>query len=564
MELLTINTIMSKDVITLGPDESLKSAIRKMYSHNVSCIVVVKDGKPAGILTERDIIHMQVNNIDFDNVLLQVVMKSPVIAVSEETEIPEAANLMVINGLRRLVVVDDDRKVIGIVTQTDIIKNLSIDSFVTYKKAEQVMNRKLIAVGEDDTLTKAISLMADNRISCILVITGNKPVGIITEHDITRSLVEDTISNDIREIMKAPVVQANKGINLYDAARLMDENNIRSLTIVDYNGDAIGIITKSDIIKNLRADYIAVLKRMLKDKSKALVESELKYRTLVEQALEGIMIVQDGLIQFINPTLLKILNYYERDMIGKDILRFFYPDSRELFSENLKKIIGCKSIESPLELRMVSNNEDGIFMDVLLTHIQYEEKPAVLVTLRDITERKKAETELQRLVITDDLTGLFNQRYFYDIIVKELERAKRHNRPLSMLLLDIDFFKDFNDKYGHWEGDFVLKTIGNIILKSLRDIDMAFRYGGEEFSVLLPETRSPDAIVVAERIRRSVATTEFYPFTLDGHPEIVTKTVSIGITEFHPHDDMKSFVIRTDNAMYQAKKSGRNKVVHLI
>jgi len=564
MELLTINTIMSKDVITLSPDESLRSAIRKMYSHNVSCIVVVREGKPAGILTERDIIYMQVNNIDFDSVILQTVMKSPVIAVSEETEIPEAANLMVINGLRRVVVVDDERNVIGIVTQTDIIKNLSIDSFVTYKKAEQIMNRKLISVGEADTLTKAISLMADNRISCILVIDGNKPAGIITEHDVTRALAEGTISNNITEIMKSPVVQSGKDINLYDAAKLMDENDIRSLTIVDNNGDAIGIVTKSDIIKNLRADYIAVLKRMLKDKSRALVESELKYRTLVEQALEGIMIVQDGLIQFINPTLLKILDYYERDMIGKDILRFFYPDSRELFSENLRKIVSCKSIESPLELRMVSNNDGGIYMDVLLTLIQYEDKPAVLVTLRDITERKKAEAELQRLVITDDLTGLFNQRYFYDVITKEIERAKRHNRPLSMLLLDIDFFKEFNDKYGHWEGDFVLKTIGNIILKSVRDIDMAFRYGGEEFSVLLPETKSPDAIVVAERIRRTVATTEFYPFTLDGHPEIATKTVSVGITEFHPHDDMKSFVIRTDNAMYQAKKSGRNKVVHLI
>ncbi|HMK49430.1 MAG TPA: CBS domain-containing protein, partial [Thermodesulfovibrionales bacterium] len=450
MELLTIDSIMSRDVISLRPDESLKSAIKKMYSHNVSCIVVIYEGKPAGILTERDIINLQVNNIDFDSVLLQAVMKSPVLAVSEETEIPEAANLMVINGLRRLVVVDEERRVIGIVTQTDIVKNLSMDSFVTYKNAEQIMNRKLISVGESDLLAKAVSLMAANRISCILVIAGNKPVGIITEHDITRSLAEGSVVNNIRDVMKSPVVQAQKDINLYDAAKLMDERNVRSLTIVDYNGDAIGILTKSDIIKNMRADYIAVLKKMLKDKSKALVESELKYRTLVEQALEGIMIVQDGLVQFINPTLLKILNYYEKDMIGQDVLRFFYPDSRELFSENLKKIVSCKSIESPLELKMVSNNEHGIYMDVLLTLIQYEDKPAVLVTLRDITERKKAEAELQRLVITDDLTGLFNQRYFYDVITKEIERAKRHNRPLSMLLLDIDFFKDFNDKYGHW------------------------------------------------------------------------------------------------------------------
>ena len=564
MELHAINAIMSKDVITLGPDESLKSAVKKMNSHNVSCIVIVKDGKPIGILTERDIIFMKGNNVEFDTVLLQSVMRSPVIAISEETEVPEAANLMVINSLRRLVVVDVEHKVIGIVTQTDIIKNLSIDSFVSFKKAEQIMNRKIFAVGENDTLAKAISLMSDNRISCVLVLKGNKPAGIITERDITRAIAEDAILNNIESIMGSPVVTANKDINLYEAVKLMDEKSTRSLTIVDYNGDAIGIITKSDIIKNLRADYIAILKNMLKEKSNALVESELKYRTLVEQALEGIMIVRDGLIQFVNPTLLKILNYYEEEMVDKDILRFFYPESRELFSENLKKIIACKSIESPLELRMVSKNEEGIYMDVLLTHIRFEDKPAALVTLRDITERKKTEAELQRLIITDDLTGLFNQRYFYDVITKEIERAKRHNRPLSMLFLDIDFFKEFNDKYGHWEGDFVLKTIGEIILRSIRDIDMAFRYGGEEFSVLLPETKYPDAIIVAERIRRTVAQTEFYPFTLDGHPEIVTKTVSLGVTEFHPHDDMKSFVKRTDNAMYQAKKSGRNKTVHLI
>ena len=135
-------------------------------------------------------------------------MRSPVIAVSEETEVPEAANLMVINSLRRLVVVDDEHKVIGIVTQTDIIKNLSIDSFVSFKTAEQIMNRKIFAVGENDTLAKAVSLMSDNRISCVLVLKGNKPSGIIAERDITRAIAEDTILNNIKNIMGSPVVTA--------------------------------------------------------------------------------------------------------------------------------------------------------------------------------------------------------------------------------------------------------------------------------------------------------------------------------------------------------------------
>jgi two-component system cell cycle response regulator len=148
--------------------------------------------------------------------------------------------------------------------------------------------------------------------------------------------------------------------------------------------------------------------------------------------------------------------------------------------------------------------------------------------------------------------------------MREIERAKRHNRPLSMLLIDIDKFKDFNDTYGHWEGDYVLKKIGEILMKNVREIDMAFRFGGEEFTVILPETKHEDAIIVAERIRKAVAQAVFYPFTLDGHPDIVSKTVSIGVTEFHLEDNIKSFLKRVDNAMYQAKKDGRNMVVHLV
>jgi len=93
---------------------------------------------------------------------------------------------------------------------------------------------------------------------------------------------------------------------------------------------------------------------------------------------------------------------------------------------------------------------------------------------------------------------------------------------------------------------------------------MPFRYGGEEFTVILPDTNYEDAIIVAERIRKAVAQNVFYPFTLDGQRDVVSKTVSIGITEFHSQDDMKSFVKRADNALYKAKKQGRNMLVHLV
>ena len=261
--------------------------------------------------------------------------------------------------------------------------------------------------------------------------------------------------------------------------------------------------------------------------------------------------------------MLIILNYKEQEIVGKDILRFFYPDDRELFSENIEKIYREKEAGVPLEIRMIHKNQEIMYMEVLSTLIQYEGAPAILITLRDITERKRTEAELKRLVITDDLSGLYNQRYFYIEISKEIERAKRHKRPLALFLIDIDKFKDFNDKYGHWEGDYVLKKIGEILLKNVRDIDLAFRYGGEEFAVILPDTHSKEAVKVAERIRKAVGKTVFYPFTLEGQPDITNKTVSIGVTEFYTEDTIKSFLKRVDNAMYTAKTRGRNAVVHL-
>jgi diguanylate cyclase (GGDEF)-like protein/PAS domain S-box-containing protein len=564
MEIGKINSIMSTDVITLGPEESLISAVKMMSDHNLSCIVVVENNKPTGILTERDIISLMDTRLDFNAVSLQLVMQSPVIALSEEAEILEAANLMVINGLRRLVVINEAHHVIGIVTQTDIIKNLSIDSFVSFKKVKQIMKQRVVSVTQQDSLSKVISLMSDKRISGVPVIEDKKPVGIITERDITRAIAGNTVSKSAQEIMKYPAPVTGKNISLYDATRLMDEQGISILVVVDGTGNAIGVLTKSDVIKNLRADYIEILKNMLKEKSRALIESELKYRTLVEQSLEGILILQDGLIQFVNPTLLKILNYTEEEIIGKDIMRFLCPNERGLLSENLTILETGQKVDCPLEIRMLHKNEECLFMEILLTQIHYEGRSAILITLRDITERKKTEAELKRLVITDDLTGIFNQRYFYTHLNKEVERAKRHERALSLLLIDIDKFKDFNDKYGHWEGDYVLKRLGDIFLKNVRDIDMPFRYGGEEFTVILPETSFEEAIFVAERIRKAVAQAVFYPFTLEGQPEVVSKTVSIGVAEFHMDDTMKSFLKRADNAMYQAKKRGRNMVVHLL
>jgi diguanylate cyclase (GGDEF)-like protein len=138
----------------------------------------------------------------------------------------------------------------------------------------------------------------------------------------------------------------------------------------------------------------------------------------------------------------------------------------------------------------------------------------------------------------------------------EVDRFNRYQHPLTLLLLDIDHFKDYNDKFGHLEGDKVLVRFSQIIKTCLRTNDSAYRYGGEEFTVILPETAGEEARTVAQRIRAALEAEPFSP--RDG--EVVTVTISIGLTEYHPKEELSTFIQRADQAMYRSKRSGRNKV----
>jgi diguanylate cyclase (GGDEF)-like protein len=168
---------------------------------------------------------------------------------------------------------------------------------------------------------------------------------------------------------------------------------------------------------------------------------------------------------------------------------------------------------------------------------------------------KERETLFKSLSQTDPLTGLFNQRVLTERLAAELDQARIHHGPLSVIMMDLDHFKDYNDRYGHPEGDQVLKALAGVIRTSIRDTDCPCRYGGEEFTVILPGTRAEHAAAVAERIRRSLADQVFEP--TPGREEHVT--VSLGVTEHRPDDTAPNLIARADQALYQAKTDGRNR-----
>jgi diguanylate cyclase (GGDEF)-like protein len=169
---------------------------------------------------------------------------------------------------------------------------------------------------------------------------------------------------------------------------------------------------------------------------------------------------------------------------------------------------------------------------------------------RTVREKELLEEEVRRLSITDDLTGLYNYRHFYKTLESELARLKRQKTSLSLLMFDLDNFKQYNDRYGHLEGDKVLKKIGEIVNHSIRsNVDSGYRYGGDEFAVLLIGASIDQALVIAERIRSSIEQAGFQDIT-----------VSIGLTEFHDHFTLETFVKSADEATYIAKHSGGNRV----
>lgn len=177
---------------------------------------------------------------------------------------------------------------------------------------------------------------------------------------------------------------------------------------------------------------------------------------------------------------------------------------------------------------------------------------------REIEERKRIQDELQKLARTDPLTGLYNRRHFFEIAEKEFAESVRYDRPLSVIILDLDLFKEVNDTYGHLVGDQALIHIGKLLLKEIRTPDTAARYGGEEFVVLLPETDSASAMMFAERLRSLVEDSAFKTGS-----NTIYLTASFGVAGNHIYGDktIDQLISKADQALYKAKADGRNRVV---
>jgi diguanylate cyclase (GGDEF)-like protein/PAS domain S-box-containing protein len=294
--------------------------------------------------------------------------------------------------------------------------------------------------------------------------------------------------------------------------------------------------------------------------------SELRYRRLFEAAQDGILLLdaETGRITDVNPFLIDMLGYTRKEFVKKKLWEVgAFQDveaSQEAF-EALQKNEYIRYEDLPLRAK------DGHLIQVEFVSNVYPvgEEKVIQCNIRDITDRvnaqnalRKSEAILREQSVRDHLTGVFNRRYMEETLERELLRASRKGITLGVMMIDVDDFKRFNDVYGHIAGDVVLRELGGLLLGHIRGEDIACRYGGDEFIIVLPDASSEVTLERAERLRQNVRrlNIQYEGKTLE------SITLSVGVSVFPENGSTSAEILKAaDTALYRAKHERRDRLI---
>ncbi len=357
----------------------------------------------------------------------------------------------------------------------------------------------------------------------------------------------------------------------------MKDTRDQIIGIISVSDSKSGLIPTEETVRPLEIFANLISEIIQRHKlSQIISNSEEKYRELVNNVKIGIFrATPGGKLLEANPSVVEMFGYTRAKEFLKVKTPYLYenPDDRLELMKELEESDLAKNKEFILKKR------DGISFWASLTSTAVRDNSGRIIyydtVLEDISERKNLEEEVKRLSITDELTGVYNRRYFNQNLPKEIKTAERWRSALSLIMIDIDDFKEYNDQYLHLEGDEVLKQTAQVISHVIRkEMDWASRFGGDEFIIILPGLTTTQAAKVGERIRKIFQQVRFKP-----KDEIVQKTLSMGLAHCHyaevrPRRGNKNkgtptnyekvateLTILADKALFKAKKAGRNQLI---
>jgi PAS domain S-box-containing protein len=405
----SIKEIITAEVVSVSPETPLSQAVSLMEDRRISCLLIVRDKKPAGIFTERDLVRAVIRGDYNDDLQIKNIMTEAVVSARSDMIVYEAYNLLRKHKVRHLVVVDEEGSLCGIVTQTDLMNNLGLEYFIEFKSLSEIMTHNVVTLGKDNSVAEALSAMAEHSISCIVIEEAGKPAGIITERDAIRLArsIKNILPVKAGEVMSSPVVAIPEDYSIYDSAGLMRRKRIRRLVITDKDGRIAGLITQSDIIKRLEQRYIETLKEILREKEEQLsrIEKSLKEKSLyldnILSSSTDMAIAATDLdfrITYYNPMAEKIFGYKAEDVVGKTVMDVHTKEKVE--PSRFEKAID--TVRRTGEYRYsVEQKKDGDirYIESRVSGIWDKNKELVGFVLmsHDVTKEKMLEAELLKV-----------------------------------------------------------------------------------------------------------------------------------------------------------------------
>ncbi len=297
-------------------------------------------------------------------------------------------------------------------------------------------------------------------------------------------------------------------------------------------------------------------RRKSKEAVKALQESEERYQTLVGMSPEAILLFGlEGDIAYASPKAIELYGYNTSDdLVGFSALELLEPEERKQGEASFKKILEGESLQGYTANQLKSDGSTFVGESNITVIKDLDGKPVSVITItRDITATKRAEEELRRRSITDELTGLFNRRHFYKVIEDQISGITRNGGILSLIMIDLDGFKDYNDRFGHLNGDEVLVSFAQVIKRRSGEGSMVFRFASDEFIMVLPSTDANKSRKIAEQIQKDWQ--ELTSVSFFASPS--NFTFSAGIAQY-PQDSetIDGLMFLSDSALYLTKRNG--------
>lgn len=311
----------------------------------------------------------------------------------------------------------------------------------------------------------------------------------------------------------------------------------------------ISMATLDDETKMLGCSFVRDITEQ-KLAENRLIEAELRYRSLVENVFIGVYLYQNNRLIYINQYLEKITGYTKEEFYEKDLNKFIMQeDGKYIDIEKIKS--SDMNQEQPGKFRIYRKDGNIINVEIHSVSVRYNGEPATIGTVLDITKNRKAEQQIRHMAYHDALTELPNRYSLYDYLKKELKKDKVNQ--LGILFIDLDRFKLINDSLGHEFGDLLLKKVSDRLSNCIRKEDTIFRYGGDEFVIIIKDDGSRYSNAISQRIIKKLAN----PFIVLDHELYISPSIGISL---YPQDgsDVETLLKNADTAMYHAKENGRN------